>query len=175
MLQVSTVGVTESKFSTGVVIPQVFEGAVGQMAGIQEGDTIMKLNGRFLKPSMTAVNDLVNYIKYALLQPFQDCTACSHGAPVCYTSLPAGCATKLCSHADMLKLHAVHSTYMNHLRDIADMCGLPDTCARTRLNHACWSQTCTPHLLQLHYASDILIGSYLISTALAAGSTPRRP
>lgn len=63
LAQVSTVGVTESKFSTGVVIPQVFEGAVGQMAGIQEGDTIMKLNGRFLKPSMTAVNDLVNYIK----------------------------------------------------------------------------------------------------------------
>jgi C-terminal processing protease CtpA/Prc len=78
LLQVSTVGVTESKFSTGVVIPQVFEGAVGQMAGIQEGDTIMKLNGRFMKPSMTAVNDLVNYIKCALLQPFLCCRACSH-------------------------------------------------------------------------------------------------
>lgn len=99
VLQVSTVGVTESKFSTGVVIPQVFEGAVGQMAGIQEGDTIMKLNGRFLKPSMTAVNDLVNYIKCALLQPFLDSTGCCHSLPVCHTSLPAGCATKLCPHA----------------------------------------------------------------------------
>ncbi len=78
LLQVSTVGVTESKFSTGVVIPQVFEGAVGQMAGIQEGDTIMKLNGRFMKPSMSAVNDLVNYIKCALLQPFLCCRPCSH-------------------------------------------------------------------------------------------------
>ena len=103
MSQVSTVGVTESKFSTGVVIPQVFEGAVGQMAGIQEGDTVMKLNGRFLKPSMTAVNDLVNYIKCALLQPFLDCTACSHGLPVFYTSLPAGTATKLCPHAATLQ------------------------------------------------------------------------
>lgn len=63
LLQVSTVGIVESKFSTGVVIPQVFENAVGQKAGIQVGDTIMKLNGRFMKPSMTAVNDLVNYIK----------------------------------------------------------------------------------------------------------------
>lgn len=62
-MQVSTVGIVESKFSTGVVIPQVFENAVGQKAGIQVGDTIMKLNGRFMKPSMTAVNDLVNYIK----------------------------------------------------------------------------------------------------------------
>ena len=59
----STVGVVESKFSTGVVIPQVFESAVAQKAGIQEGDTVMKLNGRFMKPSMSAVNDLVNYIK----------------------------------------------------------------------------------------------------------------
>lgn len=59
----STVGVAESKFSSGVIIPQVFEGAVGQKAGIREGDTIMKLNGRFMKPSMTAVNDLVNFIK----------------------------------------------------------------------------------------------------------------
>lgn len=64
LLQVSTVGVAESKFSTGVLLPQVFEGAVAQKAGIQEGDTIMKLNGRFMKPSMTAVNDLVNYIKW---------------------------------------------------------------------------------------------------------------
>lgn len=63
LAQVSTVGVAESKFSTGVLLPQVFEGAVAQKAGIQEGDTIMKLNGRFMKPSMTAVNDLVNYIK----------------------------------------------------------------------------------------------------------------
>lgn len=70
MLQVSTIGVAESKFSTGVLIPQVFENAVGQKAGIQEGDTIMKLNGRFLKPSMTAVNDLVNYIKYVMLHQF---------------------------------------------------------------------------------------------------------
>lgn len=66
LLQVSTVGVAESKFSTGVLLPQVFEGAVAQKAGIQEGDTIMKLNGRFMKPSMTAVNDLVNYIKWVL-------------------------------------------------------------------------------------------------------------
>ncbi|KAL3143480.1 hypothetical protein ABBQ38_002288 [Trebouxia sp. C0009 RCD-2024] len=63
LTQVSTVGIVESKFSTGVVIPQVFDNAVGQKAGIRVGDTIMKLNGRFMKPSMTAVNDLVNYIK----------------------------------------------------------------------------------------------------------------
>lgn len=62
-MQVSTVGIVESKFSTGVVIPQVFDNAVGQKAGIRVGDTITKLNGRFMKPSMTAVNDLVNYIK----------------------------------------------------------------------------------------------------------------
>ena len=62
-MQVSTVGLAESKFSGGVLIPQVFEGAVAQKAGMQVGDTITKLNGRFLKPSVTAVNDLVNYIK----------------------------------------------------------------------------------------------------------------
>lgn len=62
-VQVSTVGLAESKFSSGVLVPQVFEGAVAQKAGIKVGDTITKLNGRYLKPSMTAVNDLVNYIK----------------------------------------------------------------------------------------------------------------
>ena len=62
-LQVSTVGVQQTKFSTGVTIPEVFEGAVGQKAGMQVGDTITKLNGKWMKPSMTAVNDLVNYIK----------------------------------------------------------------------------------------------------------------
>lgn len=63
-MQVSTIGLAESKFSSGVLLPQVFPGAVAQKAGLHEGDTITQLNGRFLKPSMTAVNDLVEYIKY---------------------------------------------------------------------------------------------------------------
>lgn len=63
VLQVSTIGLSESKFSSGVLLPQVFEGAVAQRAGMQVGDNIIKLNGQYLKPSMTAVNDLVNYIK----------------------------------------------------------------------------------------------------------------
>ncbi|KAK9821093.1 hypothetical protein WJX81_001563 [Elliptochloris bilobata] len=60
--QVSTVGVVESRFLTGVQVPEVAAASVAERAGLRSGDTILAVDGREVPASSTAVARVVRAI-----------------------------------------------------------------------------------------------------------------
>ena len=60
--QVSTVGVAESQFRPGVLVPEVSRGAPAAAAGVRAGDIILKIGNMELSGNPAAVQRAVHYI-----------------------------------------------------------------------------------------------------------------
>lgn len=82
--QVNTVGVTESVFRPGVLVPDVNRASPAAEAGLKRGDIILKVENLEASASRTSIPRVVQYIMYVVAHLFlHPCAACNYSCSDC--------------------------------------------------------------------------------------------